>query len=148
MGLSVSIEPLMSGQLDLPNTMAPAAFMRRTAAASCVATWSRIRSAPAVNRTPATASESLTVIGTPWRGGGSAGTPASVSRRAALRAVSNVGVISALMRGSTSSRLAMCASTTSRGLVSPTRMRRPSSAAPNLVSSSIMGPRVVREADS
>ena len=55
----------------------------------------RIRSAPAVNRTPATASESLTVIGTPWRGGGSAGTPASVSRRAALRAVSNVGVISA-----------------------------------------------------
>ena len=101
----------MSEQLDLPNTMAPAAFMRRTASASCSATCSRSRSEPAVNRTSATAIASLTVIGTPWSGGGSAGTPASVSRRAVLRAVSNVGVISALTCGSTSSIRAICAST-------------------------------------
>ncbi len=141
MGLFVSIEPLMSEQLDLPSTMAPAAFMRRTASASCSATGSRSRCEPAVNRTSATASASLTVTGTPWSGGGSAGTPASVSRRAVLRAVSNVGVISALMCGSTSSIRTMWASTTSSGLVSPTRIRRASSAAPTRVSSFIAGPR-------
>ena len=113
MGLSVSIEPLMSEQLDLPSTIAPAPFRRRTASASSSATLSRRRSEPAVNRTSATAIASLTVIGTPWRGGGSEGTPASVSRRAVLRAASNVVVISALMCGSTSSIRAMCASTTS-----------------------------------
>ena len=43
-GLAVSIEPLMSEQLDLPNTMAPAAFRRRTASASRSATFSRRRS--------------------------------------------------------------------------------------------------------
>lgn len=67
-GLSVSIEPLMSEQLDLPITMAPAALRRRTASASRSATFSRRRSEPAVNRTSATAIASLTVIGTPWRG--------------------------------------------------------------------------------
>ena len=75
MGLFVSIEPLMSEQLDLPSTMAPAAFMLRTASASCSAACSRSRSEPAVNRTSATASASLTVIGTPWSGGGIGGNP-------------------------------------------------------------------------
>ena len=136
MGLTVSSEPLMSGQLDLPSTMAPAAFMRRTASASRSATCPRSRSEPAVNRTPATASASLTVRGTPWSGGGSAGTPASDIRRAVFRAASNVVVISALMCGPTFSIRAMWASTTSSGLVSPMRMRRASSAAPSVVSSS------------
>ncbi|MCY3844503.1 MAG: hypothetical protein OXH69_13290 [Acidobacteria bacterium] len=136
MGLTVSSEPLMSEQLDLPSTMAPAAFMRRTASASRSATCPRSRSEPAVNRTPATASASLTVRGTPWSGGGSAGTPASDIRRAVFRAASNVVVISALMCGPTFSIRAMWASTTSSGLVSPMRMRRASSAAPSVVSSS------------
>ena len=135
-GLTVSSEPLMSEQLDLPSTMAPAAFMRRTASASRSATCPRSRSEPAVNRTPATASASLTVRGTPWSGGGSAGTPASDIRRAVLRAASNVVAISALMCGPTS-RSARCGRRRPpAGSCRRLRMRRASSAAPRVVSSS------------
>jgi len=62
-----------------------------------------------------------------------------------LRPSRGNNLISALMCGSTSSIRAMCASTTSSGLVSPTRIRRANSAAPNLVISPIAGPRVVED---
>src|SRR5439155_4046669 len=56
------------GRLVLPNTMAPAAFRRATAGASSVGTWSLSSTAPPVERMPAVAMASLTVIGNPCSG--------------------------------------------------------------------------------
>src|SRR5437667_8011927 len=53
------------GTFVLPKTMAPAAFRRVTATASCAGTWSVSSTAPPVERTPSTSMASLIVIGSP-----------------------------------------------------------------------------------
>src|SRR5271154_6571552 len=67
-GLSVNTLWANSGRLVLPMMIAPAALARATTAASSAAMLSMNAAEPFVQRTPATATLSLTVIGTPCSG--------------------------------------------------------------------------------
>ena len=103
-----------SGVFVLPNTIRPAALYLATNSESRSGMNSPRNSLPSVNRTPAySARNSLSRKGTPVNG------PVGIGAEAAFRAISYIGVTTALMVGFTRSRRSMAMLTRSTGCTSP-----------------------------
>jgi len=118
---SVSIQRHSSGVFVTPSTIAPASIMRWTVGAFCVLRYWLRETRPAQLGMPAIAIDSLIVQGTPRKGGSSSTSAAAIRASAAsasARAASKRSTTTALMRSCMNSMRSMCASTTSRELVS------------------------------
>ena len=123
---SVSIQRHSSGVFVTPSGIAPASIMRWTVGAfSVLRTWLR-ETRPAQLGIPAIAIDSLIVQGTPRNGGSSSRSVAAATRASAAsassRAASKRSTTTALMRSCMCSMRSMCASTTSRELISRVRI--------------------------
>ena len=113
-------------------------MMRWTVGAFSVLRYSLRETRPAQLGIPAIAIDSLIVQGTPWKGGRSSGSAVDATSASAAsasaRAASKRSTTTALMRSCMCSMRSMCASTTSRELVSRVRIARARSVAEHSVS--------------
>ena len=121
--LLVSPDQVISGVLDLPSSIAPAALSRATRVASLSGMKSRRPMVPAVVTTPSVSRESLSVMGTPCRGPmSSPRARASSAARASCMARSAQRQTTALSLSLTSAMRSRCACTTSTADISLPRI--------------------------